>query len=131
MINTELKIANISVHNRVVMPPMASETSGEGVINEKTIAYYTDRAKGGKIGLIITEHASINKQGRVTKAQVSISDDSCIEGMKALTDAVHACGSKVICQINHAGSAAAFSATVGAESASALDANSARACACA
>lgn len=107
-----IRINQCQLKNRLVMPPMATyQTSGDGKVTEGILAYYKDRADGGNIGLIVTEHFYISKQGKAHEKQISISDDSDIEGLKKLTDVIHQNGTKTIAQLNHAGSAAPFSAS--------------------
>ena len=45
-------------------------------------------------------------EGKASENQTSISSDDDIEGLKKLTDAIHANHSPVFAQLNHAGSAA-------------------------
>ncbi len=102
---TPININNkLELHNRLVMPPMATFKSNDGLINDTLLSYYDEKTKGGYIGLVISEYAYISKEGKAVNGQISICDDSCIEGFKKLTSLIHKNGSKIICQINHAGS---------------------------
>lgn len=101
-----IKVKNIEIRNRIIMPPMATSKSDDGQVNQKLVDYYDEKSKGGYIGLIITEHAYISKDGMANNGQVSISNDSNIEGLKRITEVIHKNDSKVIAQINHAGSSA-------------------------
>jgi len=102
-IRDSIEIGGLELRNRLVMPPMASEKSDDGYVTDGLCRYYTDRTKSGKIGLVITEHCYIAKQGKASSGQLSIADDGCIEGLKKLTDCIHKSGTKVFAQINHAG----------------------------
>lgn len=105
LLKQPLQIGNLTVHNRLVLPPMASKTSGaHGYVSEEMLAYYEDICRGGCIGLVVTEHAYIHIGGKASHGQLSVAEDGAIEGLKRLVDTIHRCGSKVICQINHAGS---------------------------
>ena len=54
------QLKNLQLRNRVVMAPMLSRLSNpNGVVSEKQIDYYTERAKGGA-GLIIVEYSYID-----------------------------------------------------------------------
>jgi len=100
-----INVGNITLHNRLVMPPMATGKSSEnGKVTENLCAYYDEKSKGGHIGLIITEHAYIAMAGKASHGQLSIAADYDPEGLKKLTDIIHNNGSKVFAQINHAGS---------------------------
>lgn len=99
-----LSLRTFSIHNRLVLPPMATEKSvGEGEVSEGLCDYYREKTAGGYFGLVITEHSYINKEGQASVGQVSVSRDADIEGLKRLVEVVHVSGSKVIAQINHAG----------------------------
>lgn len=106
LIKESLKVNNIKINNRIVMPPMATSKSDGGKVNQNLVDYYDEKSKGGYIGLIITEHAFVSKEGMANSGQVSISNNNDIEGLKKIVDAIHNNGSKVIAQISHAGSSA-------------------------
>lgn len=106
LLKQSINIKNLKLKNRLVMPPMATAKSDEkGLVSEALCDYYKERAKGGYIGLIITEHSYVSNEGKASNEQLSLSDDNAIEGLKKLTDIIHKDGTKVFAQINHAGSA--------------------------
>ncbi len=106
IIDSSITINTMHLNNRLVMPPMATaKADGEGNVTDELISYYEEKAKGGYIGMIIVEFEFISQQGKAHPRQVSIADDSKIEGLKRLTDAVHDQGCKVIAQIVHGGGA--------------------------
>lgn len=112
-IDSSIQIGNLTLKNRIVMPPIATYQSTEdGKVTDQMLEYYGARAKGGNIGLIITEHSYITLQGKAKARQLSVSDDSDIEGLKRLTEVIRQDGTRVFAQLNHAGSAA-FSKTTG------------------
>lgn len=57
----------------------------------------------GQVGLIISGHMYVSKQGKAGRNQTGIYTDGLIDGLSRLTDAVHRDGGKIICQIAHAG----------------------------
>jgi len=59
-------------------------------------------ANGG-VGLIISGHAYVAKNGQASPWQLGIYDDSLIDGLKTMTDAVHAAGGRIVAQLAHAG----------------------------
>lgn len=111
LIKTPIKINKLELHNRIVMAPMATSKANFGEVSHQLIDYYDEKAKGGYIGLIITEHLYIRHDGMADPGQISISKDSDIVGLKKLVDTIHHNGCKVIAQISHAGSAAKPSET--------------------
>lgn len=110
-INEAIEINSIKLKNRLVMPPMATSKAREGTVTQELLEYYSEKSAGGYIGLIITEHSYINKQGMAGPGQLSISRDSDIAELKKLVNLIHENGTKVIAQISHAGSSASQKAT--------------------
>lgn len=107
LLNTPIKIGNLDLKNRLVMPPMATAKSSEnGEVTAQLCDYYREKSAGGYIGLIITEHSYVSIEGKASKGQLSVADDSTVEGLHRLADVIHQNGSKVIAQINHAGAVA-------------------------
>ncbi|KMT21039.1 NADH:flavin oxidoreductase [Clostridium cylindrosporum] len=99
-----LEIKNLKLKNRLVMPPLATEKSKEyGRISKELLDYYDEKSEGGHISLIIVEHAFVSEEGRASKGQMSIADDSIIDDLKKLANIIHSNGSKAVMQINHAG----------------------------
>lgn len=102
-----ITINHLTLANRLVMPPMATAKADEnGHVTDEVCAYYEERARYSKIGLIITEHSYIHPQGKAHPGQTSISSDDDIPGLRRLTDCIHAEDVKVFAQLSHAGSAA-------------------------
>ncbi|MBP1719882.1 MAG: NemA3 [Deltaproteobacteria bacterium] len=100
---TPWRIGKLELKNRIVMPPMATNFADlEGSVNERHIAYYRRRARGGA-GLIIFEHTGIAKQGKAFANMALIDSDAKISQFKKLARTVHEEGGKFFIQINHAG----------------------------
>jgi 2,4-dienoyl-CoA reductase-like NADH-dependent reductase (Old Yellow Enzyme family) len=107
-----ITINNLAIANRLVMPPMATtKASDNDGVTDEACAYYHERAKYSKIGLIITEHSYIHPQGKAHPGQMSIATDEMIPGFQKLTDCIHQEGVKVFAQISHAGSASKSNVT--------------------
>lgn len=101
-----LNEGRLILHNRLVMPPMATAKADEdGKVSRKILDYYDEKSKGGYLSLIIIEHSFIAKQGKAHNRQLSVADDSTVENLKELASTIHQNGSKAVMQINHAGSA--------------------------
>ena len=106
-ITDAISIQSVQLSNRLVMPPMARRMSENGNVPSTLCQYYSERALGGYLGLIITEHCYIDKLGRANPNQVSVGEDADVFGLQQLARSIHAAGStKVFVQINHAGIAA-------------------------
>ncbi len=105
-IKEQMKIGNLEINGRIIMPPMGTyKCDADGFVTEEVIEYYRDRAKNPHIGLIITEHTYIDNKGKAKANQMSIAEDDKISGLKKLVDAIHGEGVKVFAQLNFAGSA--------------------------
>ena len=97
-----IKIGPLHLKNRIVMPPMATGlATTKGEVTEALIKHYVRRAKA--LGLLIVEHSYVERRGRLSPHQLGIFDDSLIPGLTKLTESVHALGTPVAIQINHAG----------------------------
>jgi NADPH2 dehydrogenase len=102
-----LKVGNLKLNNRLVMPPMATgKSQDDGRVSEEILNYYKEKSEGGYISLIIIEHSFINKEGKASNGQLSVSKDDDIEGLKKLAKVIQNNGAKAVMQINHAGGAA-------------------------
>ena len=95
----------VDLRSRLVMPPMASEASVGGKIGEKSLAYYKKMAANEHFGLFILEHNYVSEDGKASEKQMSLSDDSKIEGHKKLVAAIKSVRPDLalFLQLNHAG----------------------------
>lgn len=105
MIESELKIGKTKVTGRIVFPPMATRKSMDGKPGDEIINHYKGVALKSDVGMIITEHSYIDKQGKADPNQMSVASDDMIPYLKKVTEAVHEVkpGILVISQISHAG----------------------------
>jgi 2,4-dienoyl-CoA reductase-like NADH-dependent reductase (Old Yellow Enzyme family) len=82
----------------------------DGFVTDRLIDLSVQLAKGG-VGLIITGHAYVSKEGQASPWQLGAHSDTVIEGLAAMVDAVHGAGGKVVLQLAHAGCRAGFGLT--------------------
>ncbi|MEG1912440.1 MAG: NADH:flavin oxidoreductase [Cloacibacillus sp.] len=111
LLKEPIKIKNVTLKNRLVMPPMATANAEAGAVTRELEDYYDEKSKGGHIGLIILEHSYISREGMAGPRQISISRESDVAGLTRIAEVIHKNGTKAIAQINHAGSAADPSVT--------------------
>lgn len=78
----------------------------DGAVTPGLIEVQACLARGG-VGLIISGHAYVSREGQAGTRQLGVYSDELIPGLKAMADAVHAAGGKVALQLAHAGSRAA------------------------
>jgi len=96
-----LKIGALSLANRIVMAPLTRSRMGlDGVPNELHARYYAQRASAG---LIISEATNISAQARGYALTPGIWTEKQVAGWKLVTDAVHAVGGLIVCQLWHVG----------------------------
>jgi N-ethylmaleimide reductase len=97
-----LRIGDIELKNRIVMAPLTRNraTRGSDAPNELNVEYYRQRAGAG---LIVTEGTQVSQQGQGYVWTPGIYSEAQTTGWKAITDAVHAEGGKIIAQLWHVG----------------------------
>jgi len=97
-----LDVKGLTLKNRIVMPPMqTSLASSEGAVTDKLVKYYVRRSNA--LGLLIVEHCYVSLGGRLSERQLGIYDDRLVPELEELSSSVHATGTPVVIQINHAG----------------------------
>lgn len=106
MLFDPVSVGVLQLKNRLVMPPMQSNRADRGHVSDALVEHYSQRAQFSQPGLIILEHCCICEEGRADAGQLSLADDSLIDEHRRLSDAIHDAGSRVLVQLNHAGSAA-------------------------
>jgi 2,4-dienoyl-CoA reductase (NADPH2) len=96
------KIGQVQLKNRLVMAAMTLGYCSQGMINDRIIEFFRQRARGG-VGLIDFGGLQIDPIRTTEYDFVNINDDACISGLRRLTDAVHDEGAKIFGQLWHAG----------------------------
>jgi len=99
---TPFAIGDIAVKNRIVMAPLTRNraTHGNDAPNALNVEYYRQRAGAG---LIITEGTQISRQGQGYVWTPGMYTAEQVAGWKAITDAVHAEGGRIVAQLWHVG----------------------------
>lgn len=91
----------LSLPNRVLMAPLTRNRSGsDGVPKDMAQTYYAQRASAG---LIVSEATQISAMGKGYLDTPGIYTESQAEGWHKITDAVHASGGRIFCQLWHVG----------------------------
>lgn len=99
----EYKIKNMTLKNRIVMPPMCLDsTDSSGKVKDFHLVNYMDRAIGG-VGFIIMEATAVASNGRITDMDLGIWEDSQIGGLQNIVKSCQGHGSKMALQLAHAG----------------------------
>ena len=82
------------------MPPISTNLADHGYVTDELIRHYAARAKGG-VGLIVSEVVTVEPTYIYLPGDMSIYDDSFIEGWKKLFTEVHKYGAKLLPQLFH------------------------------
>ncbi|HXH32618.1 MAG TPA: NADH:flavin oxidoreductase [Bacteriovoracaceae bacterium] len=89
--------------NRVVLPPMASETADEqGLVTPATLDHYT-RLATSRAGLLMVEYSFVHRSGRSEGKQLGIDGVENLPGLTQLAQVLKAHGSLAGIQLTHAG----------------------------
>ncbi len=110
-INEELMIKSVRFKNRLGMSPMCQYSATDGFAGDWHMVHYGSRAVGG-VGLILLEATAVTPEGRITPYDLGIWEDAQIEGLKRITDFIHAHGAVAGIQIAHAGRKASHDSPV-------------------
>jgi len=97
---TPYQAGALSLANRVVMAPLTRNRAPGSLPNALMAAYYAQRASAG---LLITEATAISHQGQGYADVPGLWNDEQVKGWRAVTDAVHAAGGKIVTQLWHVG----------------------------
>jgi len=96
------RIGKMEVKNRICMAPIGTDSHDpEGFINDRTVDYYAERAKGG-VGLIMGQSSVCLREGR-SPGRPGTWDDKFIPGLKKVADAVHRYDCKASWQVLYHG----------------------------
>ncbi|OQR98533.1 hypothetical protein THRCLA_06706 [Thraustotheca clavata] len=113
-----VQLGRVSLKNRIIMSPLTRcrATPHDHIPTDIMIEHYADRADAG---LIITECTMIGPSISAFYSEPGAYSPEQLAQWKKITDAVHAKGGKIFCQIWHAGRAAHPELNKGAETVSA------------
>lgn len=89
-----------STKNRVVMAPMTRARNADGIPNEHTATYYSQRAGAG---VIVTEGTAISPTSMGFLHIPGLYTPEQVKGWQLVTDAVHLRGAKIFTQLWHVG----------------------------
>jgi N-ethylmaleimide reductase len=96
-----LQLGPITLKNRLVMAPLTrNRSTPEGVPHALNVEYYQQRASAG---LILTEATCIMPEAVGYPLTPGIWNAAQVAGWKTVTDAVHAAGGVIFCQLWHVG----------------------------
>lgn len=93
-------LSGLPLANRLAMAPLTRNRSPRAVPMPITATYYAQRASAG---LLITEATAISHQGQGYADVPGLYTAEALSGWRAVVDAVHAKGGKIVVQLWHVG----------------------------
>jgi 2,4-dienoyl-CoA reductase (NADPH2) len=97
-----IKLGKLNLRNRSVLTAMHLCYSRDGMINDRIIDFYVERAAGG-VGMITIGGCHPEERGKVWVAEIGIEHDNTIPGLARLAEAVHKEGAAISAQLLHGG----------------------------
>lgn len=98
-----LRVGSMQLANRIVMAPMTRMFAPDGLLDPEVASYYARRAAGGT-GLIITEGTAVDHEVAHHSTRIPhFYGNEALGRWRAVVDAVHAEGGKIIPQLWHTG----------------------------
>ncbi len=92
-----------ALKNRFMLAPLTNlQSHGDGRLSDDEFHWLVKRAEGG-FGLTMTCAASVSAKGLGFPGQLGVHDDSHLDGLKRLADAIKSHGSHAVVQLHHAG----------------------------
>ena len=96
-------IGSMRIRNRFLRSATTSYWSDEeGTVRPEIIELYRNLTEG-EVGLIVKGHLYVADAGKAHPGMAGISREKPVAKLKALTEAVHGKGGKIVAQLNHAG----------------------------
>ena len=97
-----VRLGALALRNRVVMAPLTRcrANNPDYAPTEMMARYYAQRASAG---LIVSEGTIVSPRGRGYPFTPGIWSDAQVSGWRQVTDAVHAAGGLIVCQLWHCG----------------------------
>ena len=101
---SSLRLGALTLPSRVVMAPLTRNRAPGAVPTALMAEYYAQRADPWRgAALIVSEGTAISPQGQGYADVPGLYDSAQLDGWKHVTDAVHAAGGLIFCQLWHVG----------------------------
>ena len=99
---SSFKLKDVTLRNRIAIPPMCQYSAIDGVSNDWHAIHYASLARGGA-GLLIVEATAVAPEGRITPACLGLWNDEQAAGLARIAASIKAGGAVPGIQIGHAG----------------------------
>lgn len=95
-----IQVGRLRLPNRIVMAPLTRNRAPGAIPTPLMAEYYSQRASAG---LLVTEATAITAQGQGYADVPGLYSTEQLDGWRRITDAVHAKGGRIVCQLWHVG----------------------------
>lgn len=99
---SEFKLKDITLKNRIAVPPMCQYNAIDGLANDWHLTHYSELARGGS-GLVIVEATGVSPEGRITPGCLGLWNDSQAQELSKVAATIKKSGAVPGIQIAHAG----------------------------
>ncbi|WP_369743022.1 NADH:flavin oxidoreductase/NADH oxidase [Pseudidiomarina sp. PP-1MA] len=96
------QLKDVTLRNRIAVPPMCQYMAEQGVPNDWHLNHYTSLARGGA-GLIIVEATAVSPEGRITPNCTGLWNDEQAQAFVPIVEAIQTAGAVPGIQLGHAG----------------------------
>lgn len=96
------KLKDLTLRNRIAIPPMCQYSATDGVVNDWHCVHYPALARGGA-GLLIVEATAVSPEGRITPGCLGLWNDAQAAALAPIAASIKAAGAVPGIQIGHAG----------------------------
>jgi len=94
------QLGDLALPNRIVMAPMTRNRATGTIAQEMAAVHYAARASAG---LIVSEATQVSARGQGYQDTPGIHTAAQVQGWRAVSDAVHREGGRIIVQLSHVG----------------------------
>jgi len=96
------RLKNITLRNRIAVPPMCQYMANEGVVNDWHHVHLGGLARGGA-GLVIVEATAVSPEGRITPGCTGLWNEAQAQAFAPIAATIKAAGAVPGIQLAHAG----------------------------
>ena len=96
------KLKDVTLRNRIAVPPMCQYMATDGVVNDWHRVHYPAIARGGA-GLVIVEATAVSPEGRISPNCTGLWNNAQAQALAPIAASIKAAGEVPGIQIGHAG----------------------------
>jgi mycofactocin system FadH/OYE family oxidoreductase 2 len=98
-----IRVGRLDLPNRVLVTAHATNyVDADNLPDRRAVHYYAERARGG-VGLMVTGASSVHASSPTVRGVVNAQDERVVGAWRAIADAVHAEGGRILVMLTHMG----------------------------